>query len=383
MSLALGLTLVTTANAELPDPQPFPFEMANGKMVPKWSDQSTVTNADGTQTTTVITNEGPFPAQDPFAEPPGSNFLMTYDGNLNDSMGMEMPNTQPSSPTSGHYLLHDDWDGDGIGDVFRVIINPASPETDLQTAIRDIQAAAEKGEIDIEAVRFGLDILEGNAIAGKAYSGFPLLHYNGPNKLKVVEPILDGNGNTIGGNVDINMIFYNQHIDSDTAFLDVSQVQDVTWTITYRVNILHRGMEDFSPMVMHFDWMMDQDDPTNLDGVRGPMHASMDQTYYPMLKEGARYTVRIKQTKGKYFNLIYTWGWRIHPPRVQATENAAKMVPGTDMTLYDIEVATFGSNPMGSETNKLAAIAMIGDQAPAKRMWNTLRALKTRYEEAQ
>ncbi len=322
-------------------------------------------------TTYVVTPEGQHPSQDPFAEPPGSNFLMTKYVNLKDFNGDEMPNTLPSTP-DGRYNLHD-------GPVITQRINRTSPSDDLDRIIDRIEKAAKKGRrINKRLIQRGIDILEGNPVRHRAYSGIPLLHYSGPNKVKKVMPICAGGpcsdplapGDVvIGGNVDVEMIYWDQRIEADTAFIDPSAVQEVPWTITYHVNILHGGIEDFSPMTMHFD--------RNPDGSKGPFNASMDQTYFPMLKEGTRYTIKIKQTLGRYYNLTYTWGWRIHPPRVQVTENALKRPggPGTP-TLVDFERAVFGPDPRGSEENKLAAIAMIGDIAPAKRMWNIFQSLK-------
>ena len=263
-------------------------------------------SADGV-TTFVVTPEGHFPPQDPFAEPPGSNFLMTVYENLRDFNGDEMPNTLPSTPDNP-YNLHD-------GPVLTESINPTNPEDDLDRIIDKIEKAARKGKkkIDDDLVEMAINILEGNPVEDRAYSGFPMLHYTGPTKVKTVQPVYDDDGNVIGGNIDVNMIYFNQHIESDAAFVDPGLVQDVPWTVTYHVNILNRGMEDFSPMVMNFD---------RVGPNRGPFHASMDQSYFPMLEEGTRYTVRIKENKGKYFNLVYTWGWRIHPPRVQVMENA-------------------------------------------------------------
>jgi len=193
------------------------------------------------------------------------------------------------------------------------------------------------------------------------------LHYNGPNKLGIVEPIYDENGVKVGGQLEVNMIYFDQHIESDTALIDVSQVMDVPWNITYKVNILTGGIEDFSPMVMNFD--------RNPNDTRGPFHASMDQSYFPMLAEGTQYEINIKETYGKHYNLTYTWGWRIHPPRVQVSENANKTIPN-GMTLLEVEQNVFGDDPMGSEENKLAAIAKIGDLSPAKRMWNIFNDLR-------
>lgn len=335
-----------------PCPQPRPnHPNAFGSM------QSPIFAADGVTIigTKVVTPEGQHIKQSPFDEPPGSNFLNTVNHNLVDFNGDEMPNTQPSALGSSEYMLHD-------GPVLRVDINKTSPSEDLDRIIDKLEFAATKaGKVKARDVEMALDILEGNPIQDRAYSGFPMLHYNGPEKLGIVEPIYDENGVKIGGNLDVNMVFWDQRIEADVALIDVEQVLDVPWTITYRVNILTGGIEDFSPMVMNLD--------RNPNDTAGPLHASMDQSYFPMLDEGSEYTIKIKQTKGKYYNLTYTWGWRMHPPRVQVSENANKKLPN-DMTLLQVEQAVFGMTPTATEEEKLFAISKIGDIAPAKRMWN-------------
>jgi len=347
-----------------PCPQPRP---GNGGF---FGSQQTL-SADGSKTI-VLTPEGQHEAVDPFNNPPGSNFLLTVDSNLFDFNGNEMPNTQPSRLGDDTYLLQD-------GPVLKKKIDRTSPSEDLDYIIDILEDnVVNDTAVDLDMVQVGIDILEGNQVAGRAYSGFPMLHYTGPNKIKEVEPICAGGvcqpGETvIGGNVDVNMLYWDQHIEADTAFIDPSAVQDVPWTITYHVNILTGGIEDFSPMTMNFD--------QTPDGQRGPFHASMDQTYFPMLDEGTQYTIKIKQSLGKYYNLTYTWGWRIHPPRVQVTENALKKgasgEPGVEAkTLPQWEIDVFGVDPKGSEANKYAAIAKIGELSPAKRLWTLLRVIK-------
>jgi hypothetical protein len=97
----------------------------------------------------------------------------------------------------------------------------------------------------------------------------------------------------------------------------------------------------------------------------------MDQTFFPM-EDGTRSIFRIKMTPGKYYNLTYHWGWRIHPPRVQVVENALKVVGGKSLLQWEID--TFGPAPRSSQQTKLAAIAKIGELSPAKQMWLALKA---------
>jgi hypothetical protein len=325
--------------------------------------------------TEVTTPEGQFAPVDPFANPPGSNFLTTVDSNIFDYSNREMPNTEPSTPSVA-YNLHD---GDVIINPPADVNNPVeaiSPAEDLDQIIDRLEKRAKRrGGPEQTDMAFALAILEGTPLPApydnRSYNGFPVLHINGCLKRKQVQPITDGDGTVIGGEVHVNMIYFDQHIESDTAFFDVSLVQEVPWTAVYHVRILKGGIEDFSPMVMNFNRYID---PDTGEDRRGPFHVSMDQSYFPMLEEGNEYVIPIKENKGKYYNLTYTWGWRIHPPRVQVIENALKTAGGR--TLHDWECKTFGNDPYADEQAKLDAIAMIGELSPAKRMWTLFRSLK-------
>src|SRR5262249_56318897 len=92
-----------------------------------------------------------------------------------------------------------------------------------------------EGEVTLPVVLYeiqrGINILEANPIPDRAYSGLPVLHYDGPDKQKQVRPIYDEKGKKVGGEVHVRQAWYDIHIESDTASLDVSAVQDVPWTI--------------------------------------------------------------------------------------------------------------------------------------------------------
>jgi hypothetical protein len=107
----------------------------------------------------------------------------------------------------------------------------------------------------------------------------------------------------------------------------------------------------------------------------------MDQTFFPM-ENGTRTVFKIKMAPGKYFHMVYTWGWRMHPPRVQVAENALKKISvggGRPMTLPQWEQSVFcppdnqACSPRSTEALKLRAIGTIGDLAPEKQMWLALR----------
>jgi hypothetical protein len=193
----------------------------------------------------------------------------------------------------------------------------------------------------------------------------------GPTKVKKVTPVYDATGKLVGGEVAVHQVWYDSHIESDTAFVDPSAVMGVTWTVTYTVDVLNRGEDDFSPFVMYFD--APPPGPFK-PGCFGPLNVGMDQTFFP-IEQGTRTVLKIKMTPGKYFSLSYTWGWRWHPPRIQVIENATKKV-GAHTTL-DWERIVFGDDPRASTTAKLDAIAKIGNLAPSKVMWTAFIGAST------
>ncbi|MDX2300031.1 MAG: hypothetical protein NW204_09925 [Xanthomonadaceae bacterium] len=338
----------------------------------------------------VETAEGMFPPGNNVTNPPGTNFLETVYENYRLPDGTELPNTLPSTP-DGKYNLHD-------GPVKVKKIRRESPIEDLLAQIVAIEKVAASGPgqgpppgpggvIPLnKAIDNAIDIIEGNPLSpaylkDRAYEGMPLLHYIGPLKNKVVQPIFDPDtGQKIGGNVDVNMVYYGEFIESDTSMIDPSQVLQVPFTITYHVNILQNGIEDFAPFVMYFDSPAEADEFLPIRARSAGV--AMDQSFFPMLKEGTRYTIKIKQAPGSHWSLVYNWGWRIHPPRVQVIENSTKIFPINSqlqparITLLQMEQEVFGVNPRQNQAAKEAAIAKIGDLAPPKRMWNILRALK-------
>lgn len=376
VGLALSVGLIASAYAQHPQsqPKPDPSQIHSIPIPGGWR---------------VETAPGFFPPGNSATNPPGTNFLATVYQNYRLPDGTELPNTLPSTP-DGHYNLHD-------GPVTVKSIRRESPIEDMLTQIVSIERHAMDRNDDSadddkniplkKAIGNAIDIIEGNTLSpaylkSRAYQGMPLLHYNGPLKFKVVQPILDPVTHaTIGGNVDVNMVYYGEFIESDTSMLDLSQVQEVPFTITYHVNILQNGIEDFAPFVMYFDGTIGSANEL-LPIVARNGGIAMDQTFFPMLREGTRYTVKIKQSLGKYWSLIYHWGWRIHPPRVQVIENAGKLFPINSqlqpvrITLLQMEQEVFGVNPRANQAAKEAAIAKIGDLAPPKRMWNILRTLK-------
>ncbi len=354
-----------------------------------------------------------------------SNLQPTIYGNSEDSAGNEIPNTLASTPDNP-YNLHPD-------PVVSDLPNWLSPEDDLAIIIKRLKEAVDKKirkatdrsffpggtgvpadprrgvedvtgagagtlpkavkHIDLDDVQMAIDILEGNPVADRVYSGISLLNYDAGVRVSKAAP-----GTNV---VDVHQVWTRRNILSDTAFIcpfdtgvpDCAGAADLRgqeWIIRYTIDVSRRGHEDFAPMVTYWD------DPALRGGKRVPAIA-LDQTFFPM-EAGKRYVFEVHMAPAKFFNLTYHWGWRIHPSRIQAIENGAKMLPcvtadntgnagqpATGITspmqlvptsLIQCEHNVFGANPKASEEAKLAAISMLSDYSPAKRMWKALRALR-------
>jgi hypothetical protein len=360
---ALLIVPVAPATASCVPMQPLP---APGS----WS---VVTNGD---TTTIDTAPSFFPAGDSFGPNP-TNLLRTVYKQSCDSSGNPIPNTLPS--TRQHpYNLHPDPRVTPLPDKI-------SPTNDLGSIIKALRHANNPygRPVDQKQIQFAIDILEGNPV-NRAYSGFPLLHYNGPLKGKTVTPVRDSSGNVVGGTVTIHLVYYDSHIESDTSYLDPSAVNDVPWTIHYVVDVLDRGSDDFAGYVMYFDSKLG-----NPKGVEP--NVGLDNSFFPMSvgqdsERGQRYEFDMQMAPGGYWNITYHWGWRIHPPRIQVVENVNVPINGNPRNFAEFQVfcpshapnATGDCPELRTDPNfKLAAINMIGDIAPEKRMWNDFRAIQS------
>jgi hypothetical protein len=351
MLVAIGLTLAQSPTGD-PGPQ-----------LPRPGPSIQQPCADDPTIICVTTPQGLFPVPAPNTT---TNFLKTVFTNNFTDAGVEMLNTLPSTPTVPYNLIAN---LDATGNVPTKAIDETSPTQDLDQVFKKVTAAAQGGVLDLTDIQFGIDILEGNPIASRpTYSGIALLHYTGPEKVKSVTAIKDSTGKVTGGNVNVHEVWFDQNIESDTAFLDASAVQDVPWTITYTIDILHRGDDDFAPFAMFFS-----DPPTDVPGSFGKPHVGMDQTFFPM-HAGTEMVIQIKYPPARYWNLTYHWGWRRHPPRVQVIENALKKASDGTITqsLPQWEVSVFGICPRCNPTAQVKAIQQIGDLAPAKRMWRDL-----------
>jgi hypothetical protein len=265
-----------------------------------------------------------------------------------------------------------------------------------------------------------VDIIEGNdgptsRVPGdRAYRGFALLHHSGQNRVGCVEPRFDLEGKAVvGGNLDVHQIWYGGRIESNTMFVDFGWggetsrcgrpgvppiPPDAPWTVNYTIDVLDRGGDDFAPAAIYVNAPPVPVLPSSTSGAAQPAqivagaptdsapvtsyggampaqtaagipapalppHVGMDQSFFPM-QDGTRTMLKIKMAPAKYYFSTYSWGWRAHPPRAQAMENAHFTLPnGVNVVAAERDV--FGSgDPIGK----------IGDLAPSKRMWRACKS---------
>lgn len=384
MTAAVLLALGAVAFGQHPGPQP--IDGTPDEPGPDW----TLEVINGGTTSIYQSATSVFPdASKPFESSEPTNLLETLYVPMIDSGGDEIPNSLPSTPENPYNLHPDpivteidprspDWDLDLIFNQLTAAVDSADRRATNKVFFRNgegVPADPRRGRIDrtgsdagsmprlrnridYDQVRFAIDILEGNPI-NRSYSGLALLNYKGPSQVKSVDPATNI--------VTVHQSWQNQRILSDAMFIDPTTIpDDEEWTIRYVVDCLFWGEEDFAPMNMFFD------DPNDIGGAIRP-NFMMDSTFFPMLP-GNRYVFDVAMPPHRFWNLNYNWGWRNHPPRIQAIEKANKVVGGQNIVQWERDV--FGDDPTASTLAKLQAISMIGDLAPAKRMWLALQAIR-------
>jgi|GEM_PF-2350063 len=264
-----------------------------------------------------------------------------------------------------------------------------SDKLSVQDLIDDASGASERVAASRSLVqhhiKWALDLIEGNDDRGsnvpvdRGYRGFSLFNHSGHKRVKRVMPVFDADGNVTGGEVTVRQLWYGGHIKSDTMFLDFGYEKgggeidyancggsgqptdkacrsglvpippNKPWQVHFEIYVLNKGNDDFSPMTMHFDCppKLEVDgNPIEVDGdpndhcpgpeinipigatswSNGPLYASTDQSFFPM-NDGTRVDLTLKMAPPQFYNLTYSWGWRVHSPRAQAVENGEKVVP--------------------------------------------------------
>ena len=257
------------------------------------------------------------------------------------------------------------------------ITRVASPNDDMAEALENMVDAARRNRSDRmrASARELMDILMG-ATSGRIYDGFSMLNFNrgaylpdqvpGEYKMKTLrdtgltEPGLRGEEVRIW-ELDVNLLYYDGQIDSDTFLVrvPVEAGEFDTVRIHYRVYSLVR--EDFSPTIVMLDHRLPgsvQFPFKGFDGVWIPFSKG-DVTEFTM----ALPPLRLQRG-------VYTWGWRVHPPRIQFLQPIFETV---NAHTHDTELDPQGRSYAYRNRTELT-LDNIGDAAPEKKMYTVARA---------
>jgi len=268
----------------------------------------------------------------------------------------------------------------------------ASPNDDMRLALQRMFVASRDGNVaDMEAAATDLKNILMGTTQGRMYDGFPMLNFNrykepsigpeffqaglepGEYKMKIVRdtgerfenPYIPGDERKIW-EVDINMLYYDGQIDSDTflAHFPAEANPDDTVRINYRVYTLVQ--EDFSPTVV----MLDRREALNT--VQFPFKG-MDAVWIAMFP-GQVMNVSVNYATIRQWRGVYTWGWREHPPRIQFLQPTYDIFDGREGREGEV-VRDPQSDSFITRNREDLTLDAIGDAAPEMKMLKVAEAV--------
>ena len=252
-----------------------------------------------------------------------------------------------------------------------------------------------------------LDILLGRT-HGRIYDGFPLLNFNrwnspevgaehftpdsvpGEYKMKTLsctdetEPSWKDDGNQVRiWEVNVNHFWYGQQLDSDTFLIHLPTEVDCDGVITpvslddaLRVNwtIYSLVEEDFAPTSVMRDAQLNMpgqaaDTPGASRGgtVRFPFKG-LDSVWV-RIQPRTKVVMKVAHPPLRFIRGIYTWGWNVHPPRIQFIQPIADIIDKDNNTVPDPQARSF------RQRNGALSIDGIGDAAPEKKLYKVAKAV--------
>src|SRR3954452_11601067 len=255
----------------------------------------------------------------------------------------------------------------------------ATPEDDLGAALDALRDASSAVEAQ-DARRRALDILLGNPISGKAYSGMPLLNWDVPRKVKDVPP---------GGDVRVRQVRFGDTVLSDTSMLRFED-PDQPFTITYEIAVLGPDSPtELAPTPLLSDGA----------GPLGGLHSILQPLGLAPMQTGttesSRFTDALGLTDGgkeqtrtgvqqitvtmpppRYVDAVLDPDLVAHGDPMAAGGNPlTALEPATNGRVAEVD-ATFGfSGNSPSDAQREAAIAKIGANAPERVLYQDLRDL--------
>jgi len=257
------------------------------------------------------------------------------------------------------------------------ITRVSSPNDDMSEALQQLAAAAQssdQAQMDTQAQEL-LDILLGTT-QGRIYDGFAMLNFNrgafapghvvGEYKMKVLTdsgltaPGIDGEPRKIW-EVTVNFLWYDGQFDSDTFMLRVPLAAHQFDTLRVHYRIYSLFGEDFAPTTVLLDHRLP-------GSVQFPFKGF--DSVWEKVEGDALTEITVEHPPLRLLRGVYTWGWRVHPPRIHFLQ------PIFEMT--NVHTGLVQLEPQGESyayRNRQLSIDGIGDAAPEKKMYTVAQAV--------
>lgn len=257
-----------------------------------------------------------------------------------------------------------------------VITHVASPNDDMDDALQDLADAA--GNDDVPAMQTAaaelMSILLGTT-EGRIYDGFAMLNFNRgafvpdhiPNEYKM-KPVTD-TGETAPGidgeprriwEVTVNFLWYDGQFDSDTFLLRVPVEAHEYDTLRVHYRIYSLITEDFAPTTVLMDKRL-------AGSVQFPFKGF--DSVWTKIQNDRITELTVDHPPLRLLRGIYTWGWRVHPPRIQFLQPVFEMV---NAHTGEVELEPQGESY--AYRNRQLSIEGIGEAAPEKKMYTVAQA---------
>ena len=268
------------------------------------------------------------------------------------------------------------------------ITHVASPNDDMRLGLLDLLQASRDGDnAGMMAAAQELESILLGTTEGRIYDGFGMLNFNrykhdkvgpehfppdavpGEYKLKwaqdtgetAISPF-DGQERKIW-EVDVAMLYYDGQIDSDTYLLrfPFGHHDDDLLRVNYRIFSLVE--EDFSPTLVMLDKRR------ALNTVQFPFKGF--DAVWIAFNPGEVLNVTVDYPPVRMVRGVYTWGWRVHPPRIQFLQ-----------PVYEIQNQHTGAielDPQGESfvyrNRENLTFEAIGSAAPEMKMYEVAQAV--------
>ncbi|HSR51679.1 MAG TPA: hypothetical protein VLV83_12690 [Acidobacteriota bacterium] len=309
---------------------------------------------------------------------------------------IRIPNTDQSidgtaqDNIEGDVVFQDAFAGQSTSLLGHTIDRVSSPNADMRRALRRIFFASRQGDTEaMEAQAAELKSILFGTTEGRIYDGFAMLNYNrwktpdivGPEhfppdampeeyKMKraldtgrtFISPF-DGEERTIW-EVDINMLYYDGQIDSDTFLVrfPFGHHPDDVLHVNYRIYSLVE--EDFAPTLV----MLDRREEPRTVNFPFKGFDAVWVAFFP----GQVVDLTVKYPPIRMIRGVYDWGWRVHPPRIQFMQ-----------PIYEIRNAHTGEIQLDAQgisfatrTREDLTLDSIGEAAPEMKMLRVVEAIE-------